>query len=67
MAFKNLKVVMAVAYVIAIGVLGAVTGISSAIAWVMLAVLAVLPAGALVTFWNEPQPTMSESIARARQ
>jgi hypothetical protein len=67
MDFKNLKIVIAVAYVIAVGVVAALVGVSSNIAWVMIAGLAILPAAAVIAFWNEPDPTMSESIARARR
>jgi hypothetical protein len=67
MDFKNLKVVIAVAYVIAVGVVGALVGISSTLAWLLLAALAVLPAAAVLAFWNEPEQTMSESISRARR
>jgi hypothetical protein len=67
MGFKNLKVVIAVAYVIAVGVVGALVGVSSNLAWLLLAGLAVLPAAAVFAFWNEPEQTMSESISRARR
>jgi hypothetical protein len=67
MDFKNLKVIVAVAYVIAVGVVGALVGVSSNLAWLLLAALALLPAAAVFAFWNEPEPSMSESIARARR
>jgi hypothetical protein len=67
MEFKNLKVVVAVAYVILVGAVGAIVGVSSNIAWVLLAGLALLPAIAMLALWNDPEPTMSESIARARR
>jgi hypothetical protein len=67
MPFNNLKIVVAVAYVIAVGVVGAIAGIASNVAWVMLAVLALVPAGAIIAFWKEPSQTLSESIAQARR
>jgi hypothetical protein len=67
MGFKNLKVFIAVAYVIAVGVVGALVGVSSNLAWLLLAALAILPAAAVFAFWNEPEQTMSESISRARR
>ena len=67
MQLQNVKFVVAAAYVLAIAAAGAATGATSPAAWTALAAFALLPAGAMLSLWNHPSPTLSESISAARR
>jgi len=67
MRLQNIKVVLAVVWVISATVIGLVAGVSSAGGRVALAALGLLPPIALLYLWNDPVQTMSESINRARR
>ena len=67
MHLKNIKVTMAAAYVVMIVVAGLVSGLTSPSGWTALTALALLPAGAMLTMWHDPTPTMSEAIQQARR
>lgn len=67
MQLKSIKVLIAVAYVLMVVVGGLVTGLRSPTGWTALTALALLPAAAMLWLWNDPSPTMSENIQRARR
>ncbi len=67
MPLQKVKVVVAVAYVLAIAGAGVAIGTTSPAAWTALAAFALLPAGAMLSLWNHPSPTLSESISAARR
>lgn len=62
MNLKNLKLTLAAAYVIGVGVVALAIGVTSGAGLVAMAALALLPAGALLALWNDPPQTMSETI-----
>ena len=67
MRLQNIKVVLAVVWVISATVIGLVAGVSSAGGRVALAALGLLPPLAMLYLWNDPVQTMSESINKARR
>jgi lysylphosphatidylglycerol synthetase-like protein (DUF2156 family) len=67
MQLEYAKVLLAGAWVLAMGVLGYFTTSSSATSWAVLVVLTVIPIAAMWRFWNVPRQTMSESINEARR
>jgi hypothetical protein len=62
MNLKNVKLTLAAAYVVGVGGVAVATGITSGAGLVVIAALAILPAGALLALWNDPPQTMSETI-----
>jgi len=67
MQLQNVKVAVALAYVLVIVAAGIVTRTTSPAAWTALTAFALLPAAAMLTLWNHPSPTLSESISAARR
>lgn len=67
MRLDKLKTTVALAYITAVGGLGVTVGVTSSAAWMAMAALALLPAGALLCLWNHPRATLSESIQAARR
>jgi hypothetical protein len=67
MRIRSIKTTLAVGWVLAAILIGAVAGVQSAGALVVLAALGLLPPIAMLVFWNEPTQTMSESISEARR
>lgn len=62
MNLNNVKRTLAGAYVIGIGGVAVASGVTSAAGLVAFAALAVLPAAALLVLWQDPPPSMSETI-----
>jgi hypothetical protein len=62
MTLKNMKLTLAAAYAVGVGVVAVATGVTSPGGWVVFGALALLPAAALVALWNDPKPTLSEAI-----
>ena len=67
MQLQNVKVAVALAYVLLIVAAGIVTRTTSPAVWTALVAFALLPAAAMLTLWNHPSPTLSESISAARR
>ena len=67
MQLKNIKVTIAVTYVVTVALAGVAGGLRSPSGWTALTALALLPAGALLTLWRDPTQTLSESIRQARR
>ena len=62
MTLKNMKLTLAAAYAVGIGVVAVVTGVTSPGGLVVFGALALLPAAGLVALWNDPPETLSETI-----
>ena len=67
MQLQKIKVVLAAMYVAVIGAAGVAGGVASPSGWVALGGLALLPAFAMLTLWNHPTQSLSESIQAARR
>jgi hypothetical protein len=67
MRLKNIKVMIAAAYVVTVVGAGLVSGMTSPSGWTSLTALALLPAAAMLWVWNDPRQTISESIQQARR
>lgn len=57
-----MKAALMAAWILAVGVLGYVSGATSFVAWTILAVLALVPPTVMVRLWGVPSPSMSETI-----
>jgi hypothetical protein len=67
MQLKKIKTIVAAAYVVAVIIAAALSGVTSTLGWIALTALTLLPATALLMLWNHPTPSMSESIRSARR
>jgi hypothetical protein len=56
------KAASMVAWILAVGTLGYVSGATSFVAWTVLAVLSLAPPAVMMRFWSAPAPSMSDSI-----
>jgi hypothetical protein len=56
------KATLMVGWVLAVGVLGYMSGTTSVVGWTLLAVVALVPAALVVRLWSVPPPSMSETI-----
>ena len=61
----QIKTAVAAAWIATIGAGGLITGVSQPGAWMVLGACAVIPAAAMLHFWNPPPPTLSETIQKA--
>jgi hypothetical protein len=66
MQLQHIKMILAATWVVA-AVTAAITLDLTLITGIAIAVLAFLPPLALLLFWNEPAPTMSENIRNGRR
>lgn len=64
---QKIKKVLAVVHVLVVAGAGIVSGATSPAVWTALVALAVLPIGAMLVLWDDPSPTLSESITTARR
>jgi hypothetical protein len=62
MTLTNVKLGLAAAYVLAVGVVAVASGVTSGSGLVAFGALALLPPAALVALWNDPPQTLSETI-----
>jgi hypothetical protein len=67
MNLMNVKVVVVAAYILAVAAAALVSGVTSGAGLVVFTALALLPSGALLTLWNHPSQTMSETIQAQRR
>ena len=49
-------------WILAVGALGYISGVSSFGAWAAVAVLSLAPPVVMARLWSAPEPSMSESI-----
>lgn len=66
MTLQNIKMATAAVWLLIAGTGGIAAGTTTAGGWVALLAVALLPPTAMWFLWNDPAPTMSESISRAR-
>lgn len=60
MQLTNVKITVAAMYIAVVGAAGVAAGVTAPAVWVALVALALLPALAMLTLWNDPSPTLSE-------
>ena len=65
MQLKQIKTAVAAAWIATIGAVGFIADVAQPAAWIVLGACAVIPAAAMLHFWNPPPPTMSEEIQKA--
>jgi hypothetical protein len=56
------KATLMAAWVVAVGVLGYMSGTMSFAGWALLAVVSLMAPALMVRLWSLPSPTMSEAI-----
>jgi hypothetical protein len=64
MKLTQIKTAIAAGWLATIGAIGLIAGVSQPASWVVLGACAVIPAAAMLHFWNPPAPTMSETIQK---
>ena len=65
MQLSQIKTAIAAGWIATIGAGGLIAGVSQPATWVVLGACGVIPAAAMLHFWNPPPPTMSETIQKA--
>jgi hypothetical protein len=60
----QIKTAVAALWIATIGAVGLIAGVSHPASWVVLGACGVIPAAAMLHFWNPPAPTMSETIQK---
>ena len=67
MIFKNVKLMVVAAYVLAVAIGAVASGVRSGAGLIVFIAVALLPSGALLTLWQDPAQTMSETIQASRR
>lgn len=67
MPLQYTKVTIAVLWVLAAGIVGMATGVTSAAAWALMVMIGVLPPAVMLLLWKEPPQSMAESIRSGRR
>jgi len=67
MILKNIKLIVVAAYVLTVAAAAVAIGVTSGAGVIVFTAAALLPSGALLTLWQDPQQTMSETIQAARR
>ena len=67
MQLLSIKSIIALLWVSAVFVMGIAGNIDSFASWTVLTGLALMPPLVMMWRWNDPRPTMSESIHEARR
>ena len=67
MELRKIKSTVAAVWVLVAIVIGLVAGVTSVGGLVLLAALGLLPPLALLLLWNDPSPSLSESIQQGRR
>jgi hypothetical protein len=62
MQTDHVKVASIVGWMLAIGILGSISGMTSLAGWTVLAAVLVIPPLVMMKLWRVPSQTMSESI-----
>jgi hypothetical protein len=65
MRLTQIKTAAAGLWIATIGAGGLLAHVSQPASWLVLGACAVIPAAAMLHFWNPPAPTMSETIQKA--
>ena len=67
MNLKNVKLIVVAAYILTVAVGAVASGVTSGAGLIVFTAVALLPSGALLTLWNHPSQTMSETIQASRR
>ena len=67
MNLMNAKLMVVGTYLLAVAAATVASGVRSGAGLIVLAAVAVLPAGALLTLWKHPSQTLSQTIQAARR
>jgi len=62
MQLKNIKRTITTGWVVTVGAAGLVAGVTGPLGWLALAGAAIVPPLAMMRYWHDPEPTMSERI-----
>ena len=62
METEHVKIASIAAWIIAVGFLGYISGITSLAGWTVLAAVSVIPPVVMMRLWRLPAQSMSESI-----
>lgn len=65
MTLPQIKVLAVAAWVLVIGAVALLVGVTSTSGWLALAALAIVPPLVAMRFWKRPDQTMSQSIQEA--
>jgi hypothetical protein len=65
MQLVSIKAIFAMLWVAAVSIAGIAGNVRSLSGWAVLAGLAILPPLFMLWWWNDPRPTMSETIREA--
>ena len=65
MTLPQIKVLAVTAWVLAIGAVALLVGVTSTSAWLATGALAIVPPLVAMRFWKRPDQTMSQSIQEA--
>ena len=66
MTFAQRKLLVLAVWVATVGIVGTIVAIDKPNLWMLVACFALIPAAIGNWFWNAPQATLSQLIARAR-
>jgi hypothetical protein len=64
MTFETVKVTVGALWVVMVGTVGLLSGVTAASSWLLLFAAAVTPAVLLMRYWNYPDQTMSQAIQK---
>ena len=67
MQLLSIKAVLAMLWVSAVSIAGIAANVESVSGWTILAVVAAVPPLVMIRGWNDPGPTMSQTIQQARR
>jgi hypothetical protein len=67
MNLKNVKLIVAGTYLLAVAAAVVASGVRSGAGLIVFAAIAVLPAAALLRLWKHPSQTLSQAIQAARR
>lgn len=65
MQLKHVKAAIAASWIATVGGVGLISDVALPAGWIALGACAVVPAVAMLFFWNPPAASMSESIQKA--
>jgi hypothetical protein len=67
MNLMNTKLMVVGTYLLAVATVAVASGVTSGAGLIVLAAVAVLPSGVLLTMWKHPSETLSQTIQTARR
>ena len=67
MILKNVKLIVVAGYILTVAAVAIATGVTSGAGLIVFTAVALLPSGTLLTLWQDPPTTLSETIQAARR